>query len=150
MQTDLDEEEQDEVFKAQAREEAALKEEQAERDREEQRLLEERNSRAAELEQQLLDMHKNKTKVFSLQKDLERIQCGHFYQALLEAGFDDEGCFAEIDHAQLLEKGLCVEYRRAEHLPKNRALAFNTPNESPLDRFTNASVFSRCHHALYL
>jgi len=105
---DVDEEEKDEVALAAEREESQMLAEKMAADEAEARVIEERNTKAQELEQQLLDMHKKKTKMFSLRKDLERIQCGHFFEALKEAGFDDEGCFAEIDHEQLLEKGLWI------------------------------------------
>ena len=74
----------------------------------EQAIIEDRNAKAAELEAQLLSMHKNKKNTFDLYKDLERIQCSHFYDILHKAGFHDEGSFSEITHECLMEKGIWI------------------------------------------
>jgi len=73
----------------------------------ERKVEEERNARAAELEAKAHAEHKkSKVKIFDLQKDLDRIMAGHFYEALYAAGFRDEGAFSEITDEVLLEKDL--------------------------------------------
>jgi hypothetical protein len=74
----------------------------------EQTAQDELNAKAAALEASRLELHKKQLKAFDLRKDLERIQCGHFYDALYKAGFHDEGSFSELDHEQLLEKELMI------------------------------------------
>ncbi len=74
----------------------------------EERDIAERYAQAAALEAALHESVHKRSKVFSLKKDLERIMCGHFYEQMKAAGFDDEGAFSEITHDALLEKGLWV------------------------------------------
>lgn len=107
---------QEEALKAQDYSESARREEAARAAEEEAKRLEEEElerkkiSRAKAIEE--LELGEISASIeFNLKENMEKIQCLHFYEALLHAGYADQGAFSSLTDKDLQAPGLWIPKR---------------------------------------